>query len=168
MNTEQWDYKIDGKIGGITRIVIGLVLSVFFVVLTIDQLQPQPNKSMMIAFSFGSAAVIALYLLITLSIRYFCFKVYIGSEGFYFQSTPFNGKYYEYIDIQSCKEELKIYRHRHSPNLHYFYFIFTDQNGKTIKFLFEKPLCEREIKTLKKRIENQSLKNSYDPPVSIR
>lgn len=155
MNHETWDYKIDGKINGITAMVIGLVLSVFFVVLTVDQLQPQPNKSMMVAFSFGSMAAAALCLLVTVSVRYFCFKVYIGSKGFYFQSNPFNGKYYEYIDIKRCKEELKIYRHRRSPNLHYYFFIVTEKSGKNTKFLFEKSVCEREINVLKKRIENQ-------------
>ena len=41
---EQWDFTIDGKANGKIRMVIALVLTAVFTVLTIDQLQPQPNK----------------------------------------------------------------------------------------------------------------------------
>lgn len=153
MNNEQWDYKIDGKVNGIARIVILLVLSVLFIVFTIDQLKSGANKHIFVAIAFGVFAVISLYLLIKLSIRYFCFKVYIGNSGFYFKSSPFNGKHYEYDDVVYCKEELKTrYSKQSREVLYYYFFVFKDKNGKTAKFQFEKSVSEREINALKMRI----------------
>lgn len=44
MNNEQWDYKIDGKTNGVTRMIIAAVVGIVFLVLAVDQLQPAPNK----------------------------------------------------------------------------------------------------------------------------
>lgn len=93
---EQWDFTIDGKANGKIRMVITLVLTAVFTVLTIDQLQPQPNKNVFVGFAFGIAAITLLSALIRLTVRYVFFKVYIGREGFYLKTTPFNGKYYPY------------------------------------------------------------------------
>ncbi|HZJ78454.1 MAG TPA: hypothetical protein VFD52_06640 [Clostridia bacterium] len=153
MNNEQWDYKIDGKLNGITRVVIPLVLSAVFTIIAVDQLKSQPNKSLFVAAACGIIAFTSLYLLFKLSVRYFCFKVYIGGNGFYFQSNPFNGKYYEYDDLVYGKEELKTRRSRQSTDvLYYYFFVFKDKNGKATRFQFEKSVCEREINALKKRI----------------
>lgn len=154
MNNEQWDYKINGKVNGITSIVVFLVILVFFGVLTIDQLQAQPNKSLVVAFSFGSIAVVSLCLLIRVLVRYFCFKVYIGRKGFYFKSSPFNGTYYEYPSIKRCREEVKT-SHSRADTHYYYFFNFTETSGKNIKFLFEKSIWECEINVLKTRIENE-------------
>ena len=35
------------------------------------------------------------------------------------------------------------------------YFYFTDKNGKTVRFQYQKPIYEHEIETLKKRIEKE-------------
>ena len=40
---EKWDYIITGRPYGIMRMVIVGALAAFFIVLTIDQLQPAPN-----------------------------------------------------------------------------------------------------------------------------
>lgn len=158
MNNEKWDYKINGKIGGVSRIVICLALSIIFTILTVDQLQPQLNKSIPVTFAFGSLAVLSLCFFIKISNRYFYFKLYIGSKGFYFQSAPLNGKYYEYTSIKSCIEKLDISHHHHSTGFQYYYFfIFTEMNGKTRKFQFEKPTSGHEINELKERIESQTI-----------
>lgn len=90
-------------------------------------------------------------------IRYLCFRVFIGKEGFYFQSNPFNGRYYRYSEIKNCREEgLRSSRSsRSSPTAsasYYYFFIFTDVGGKSTRFQFEKSACEREIQVLKRRI----------------
>ncbi|MEG2036390.1 MAG: hypothetical protein RRZ93_00210, partial [Ruthenibacterium sp.] len=95
VSKEPWQHKIEGKPNGITAIIIFAVLSTFFVVLTVDQLQPQPNKSLMVAFTFGGIAAISLTILINLVVRYFCFKVYIGKTEFFFQSNPFNRQHHK-------------------------------------------------------------------------
>lgn len=161
MRNEQWDYKIDGKMYGIVRIVIPLVIVVFFGMLTVDQLQAKPNKSLFVAFGFGSMTLAVLVSLVTLVIRYFCYKIYIGKSGFYFQTSPFNGAYYDYSDIVRCREELKVGRHR-SEHIYHYYFHFTDKSGKTRKFLFEKPVYEHEVHQLKERIEKSAIKSGTE------
>ncbi len=153
------EYIIDGKRYGKASIIIALVLLITFSVLNVSLIQ----YGVPIVF-LGSGIVFSLAILIVSIIRYSCLKIQIGNKGFYFQSNPFNGKYYKYSDIKSCKEVLKVYRHRgsgtQSPNkLYYYYFIFTDKNGRTKKFQFEKPIHEHEIQVLTMRIENA--KNDY-------
>lgn len=83
-------------------------------------------------------------------------KILIAEKEFYFQSNPFNGIYYKYSDIKTCKEVLKIYKHRRQTlkRLYYYYFVFTDKNNQTRKFQFEKSIHEHEIQILTTRIEN--------------
>lgn len=153
MNNEQWDYRIDGKTNGIIRVFLPIVLAVVFTILAIDQLKPQPNKFMFIAIAFGNIVVISLYLSIKLSIRYFCFKIYIGNSGFYFKSNPWNGEFYIYEDIVYCKQELKTRLLKHGSGVvYYYFFVFKNKSGKTTKFQFDKSVCEREINDLQRRI----------------
>lgn len=153
---EKWDYKIDGKQNGLIRLIIIFAVSVFFIVLTVDQFFGKGNKSMIVGFFFAAVAVSSLYIFIKLALRFFFFKVYIGEKGFYFQSNPFNGKYYEYGDIRDCFEELKTSRSGYSSGpsqtSYFYYFTFTDKSGKSTRFLFDKALYEHEFNELKERI----------------
>lgn len=89
--------------------------------------------------------------LLRLVVRYFFFKVYIGKKGFYFQSNPFDGKYYEYRKIRSYNEETILRQNR----MRYF-FSFTVKGGETKKFQLDRSVCGREITKLKKRINKAS------------
>lgn len=155
LDENRQEYKIDGKNNGKAGIVVVLVLLAVFIVLDIQLMR---YGAPMIVLALGTVFLLAT--LIVLLVRYFCFEVRIGSTGFYFQSNPFNGKYYEYSDIESCKEEMRVYRHRHrrrhggTRRAYYFYFVFTEKGGKTRRFQFEKPIYEHEIKLLTARIEN--------------
>ena len=100
--SEKWDYVITGKPYGITRMVIVGVIAAFFIVLTIDQLQPGPNKMLFIALAFGGIATLMSVTFVRLIVRYFYYKICIGPKGFYFKTNPFNGKYYEYTEIERC------------------------------------------------------------------
>lgn len=153
---DTWDYKIDGKTGSLARLIIMFVISAIFIGLSFAQLKTNDFNFTIVLFFFGSIAVISLGIFLKLLIRYFCFKVYIGKKGFYFQSNPFNGKYYEYSDIANCYEELMSSKESNGPDrVSMYYFTFKDENGKTIKFQFEKALHEREINELKSRIKNK-------------
>ena len=101
---EKWDYIITGRPYGIMRMVIVGALAAFFIVLTIDQLQPAPNKMAFVALAFGGIATLMTVTFIKLISRYFYYKICIGQRGFYFKTNPFNGKYYEYTDIERCGE----------------------------------------------------------------
>lgn len=91
---------------------------------------------------------------------FFFVKVLVGKKGFYFQTNPFNGKYYEYTDVKNCYEELKTSRSGFADSgtsTGYFYFFyFTDKDGKTHKMLFNKALYEHEFNALKERINNSN------------
>lgn len=155
-NFEKWDYVISGKTNGLIRIIIFGVLAGFFAALTVDQIRPVPNKMLIVAVFFGLICTVLTVTLIRLINRYFCFKICIGEKGFFFQSNPFNGKYYNYKDILGCKEELKRIRHSvgyGDPVSYHYFFYFTDKDGKTQKILFEKSLFEREFEVLKNRID---------------
>lgn len=171
INDTAKEYTIDGKTYGKTAIIASLVLLVLFLALTVPAMLQIRQKGVTGSIGFGRIdffvwtgilAIGAIFILLVL--RYCCFKVQIGSTGFYFRSTPFNGRYYSYGDIKSCKIEKKVYRRRDlsgrgavsNHRLYYYYFIFTDQNGKTIKFQFQKPISGHEVEILKERIERQN------------
>lgn len=150
---EQKEYTIDGKTYGKTSIVIALVCLVLVAAMTVPlMLYTAPTGVGIIGFFFGTGILLVLPNAIRLVIRYFCFKVRIGNTGFYFQSNPFNGKHYPYSDIKSCRIEKKVY-HQPGDSLYYYYFIFTDKNGKTTKVQFQKPISGHEIDVLMERIE---------------
>lgn len=154
-NFEKWDYVVSRKTNGLLRIIIIGVLAGIFAALTIDQLRPVSNKMLIVAVFFGLICAVLTVTFIRLINRYFCFRICIGENGFFFQSNPFNGKYYRYEEIVSCKEKLK--RAWHSvgygdPVTYRYFFCFTDKDGKTQKILFEKALFEKEFEALSERI----------------
>ena len=154
-NFEKWDYVVSGKTNGLLRIIIIGVLAGIFAALTIDQLRLVPNKMLIVAVFFGLICAVLTVKFIRLINRYFCFRICIGENGFFFQSNPFNGKYYRYEEIVSCKEKLKQARHSvgyGDPVTYRYFFCFTDKDGKTQKILFEKALFEKEFEALSERI----------------
>lgn len=157
---EKWDYVIDGKQNRLAWIIIMSVISAFFIVLTVDQLKPEPNKNLMVALVFGGIAATTSVISGILIIRYFCFKIYIGKDGFFFQTNPFDGRYYKYSDIKNCNEELITSMHDTTSGaretVYHYYFTFTAKSGESKKVKFEKSVYEREINILKERIEKIS------------
>ena len=161
------EYIIDGKPYGKTTITATIVLLILFLVLTIpvmiqiNYISPKGYEGL--GFFIGTGTLIIGIIFILLVIRYHCFKVKIGSTGFYFRTTPFNGKYFSYSDIKSCRIEQKVYHHHIRGGTHrtfyYYYFIFTDKDVKTTKFQFQKPISEHEVEVLKKRIEETNKLN---------
>ena len=154
-NFEKWDYVVSRKTNGLLRIIIIGVLAGIFAALTIDQLRPVSNKMLIVAVFFGLICAVLTVTFIRLINRYFCFRICIGENGFFFQSNPFNGKYYRYEEIVSCKEKLKQARHSvgyGDPVTFRYFFCFTDKDGKTQKILFEKALFEKEFEALSERI----------------
>lgn len=156
---DEWDYKVSGKNNSLVILILTLVASAFFTALTVDQLVGKGNKLTIVAIFFATIAISSIYIFLKVALRYFFFKVYIGKNGFYFQSNPFNGKYYEYADITSCKEELKSSRSEFisgpSQTSYFYFFIFTDKSGKTTKLQFDKALHGHEFDELKIRINDK-------------
>lgn len=153
---DEWDYKISGKTNNTPRLIILFVISAFFTALTVSQIITSKNQFFIVALFFGAIALSSIYLLVKLALIYFCVKVYIGKNGFYFQSNPFDGRYYEYNEIKSCREEMKTSRssfgNQSSQTAYFYFFYFTDKDGKTHKVQFDKAVYEYEFNVLIERL----------------
>lgn len=145
-------YRINGKAGGVTGLVAAFIAVGMICFFTFPMLQLGS-----IALVMGLVGLLmAVYLLINALFTYFCFQVKIEEAGFYYQSTPFNGKYFSYADITRCWEVERVYRYRRSANRnHYFYLYFTDRQGKTRRFQYENDIYGYEVNILKERINEK-------------
>lgn len=156
------EYLIDGKAFGMTSIVVACVLLIIVTVLETFAFQRLGNIYLLIS---GLAMAIAVLVYTIIHNRYF--KVQIGDKGFYYRSNPFNGRYYKYGEILTCREIKKVVRFRQKNRTHtmpryYFFFEFTDVRGKKQKFSFSKPIHEHEVNVLKERIEKAKYLQSDD------
>lgn len=146
------EYRIDGKRFGISRLVISFVIALSLTAITV----PFAGKTVII-WMIVPGAVLSLCVFLFLLNRYLFFEIKIERDGFFYRSGAFNRKYYKYTDICESKMTKKVYRNRRSAfgdaRLYYYYFSFTDNYGKTIRFQYEKSLYEREVAVLKKRID---------------
>ena len=150
---EKTEYLIDGKVFGRTRIVIAIVLLI--VVAIIDAVIIKATGQMYLAVP---GVAIALFVLIYLINNNTFFKVEIKENGFYCRTNAFDGQYYDYHEIASCRRIKKVVRTRAhyyeaAERRYYFFFEFTDVRGKTRKFQFEDPIHGHEVNVLKERIE---------------
>ncbi len=155
-------YVIDGKAYGRGRIAACCVLLPVVVLLDSVALQVSKGAGILAVFAcLGSATVICAILV--LAVQYACFRVEIGTDGFFLRTLPWNGQYYAYRHIVGCREVEKVVRIRRSrrdaaSRSYYYFFSFTDENGKIRRFQFEKPLYSHEIAVLQQRIEQGSKK----------
>lgn len=150
--SEQEAYRIDGKYLGKARMVGGIFILIILFVM--DYIMA---KTFELWFLLIPGTVLAFFVLLYLILNYYCFRVEIGKDGFYCRTAPWNGRYYAYSEIASCRKVRKtVYRHGHSggpKTNYYFFFEFTCADGKKRRFLFEEPIYGHEIQALKERIE---------------
>lgn len=156
-NKDSEEYLIDGKVYGVTYIIISLVIFAIFSLTMIPMFLREVSAGRWFgAFFSATGFLLPLSIVIKLVIRYFFHKVKIEKNRFYLQTNPFNGKYYAYADIKNCKEVLKVARHGRysgrSSRAYFYFFIFTDMANRTRKFQFQKDIHGHEIDVLKKRI----------------
>lgn len=95
MEQKQWKYKIGS---GKMPVILTLLMFAIFGGLTV-WLHSTNNG----AFIFtGLFSAIMLILVIATSYRLAFFKVLIGKDGFYYQTGPGNGKYYDYTAVEKA------------------------------------------------------------------
>lgn len=146
-------YRIDGKSSGATGLVAAFIVVGMVCIFTFPLLQLGNIALIMGLIGLLTAGVLLVNTLCT----YFCFQVKIEEDGFYYQTNPFNGRYFSYADLTRCWEVERIYRYRRSANRnHYFYLYFTDRYGKTRRFQYENDIYGYEIGILKGRINNRT------------
>lgn len=143
-------YQIDGKTFGVGPLITSVVLAAILTWLDIPMVRSGGLGILFGCIGLGMAAFILCYSLL----NYFCFLVKIDDDGFYLQTTPFNGTYYPYSRIDRSWSVMKIYRRRRSATRqHLFYLYFTDKSGKTRRFLYSDDIFHHEIQILQERIK---------------
>ena len=154
---ETQQYRIDGKASGMVGLIGIFVVAGIVCIFTFPMFQ---IGGIAVIMSLISLLVVGFALINSL-FTYFCFQIKIEESGFYYQTNPFNGTYFNYQDITRSWEVKRVYRYRRSATRnHYFYLYFTDRYGKTRRFLYENDIYGYEVNILKKRInENESREN---------
>ena len=146
------EYLIDGKVFGKTRIVLGIVL-----LMVVAFIEAVIIKTSGIGFLVIPGVAMALYIVISLINSNLFFRVKIEKSGFYCQTNPVNGQYYQYSEITHCKRIKKVVRIRRPRRAenprYYFFFEFTDGSGMSRKFQFEDQIHGHEVDVLMQRIE---------------
>ena len=95
MDSKQWKYKVSS---GKMPMILTLVMFALFGGLTIWLHRIQNG-----AFIFtGALAVVTLILLGATVYRFYFYKVFIGKEGFYYQTGMKNGTYYPYDTVNKA------------------------------------------------------------------
>ena len=149
---EMQQYRIDGKASGAVGLVSVFIVTGMACIFTFPMFQ---LGGIGLAMSVVSLLIVG-YLLINALFTYFCFQIKIEEAGFYYQTNPFNGTYYNYQDITRCWEVKRVYRYRRSASRNYYFYVyFTDRYGKTRRFLYENDIYGYEVNILKERINRK-------------
>lgn len=94
------------------------------------------------------------------------YEIKIQKDGFYCRTNPFNGRYYPYSDIFSCRlvESRRRFGSAYRPGIrkvYYLYdFVFIDRAHRMHRISYNKALFEGEINELVARIEQAQGKKS--------
>ena len=125
MNKKQWKHKITG---GLTGVILSLIMLVGFGGLTI-WMHTSGNDAIII----GRIVVIFAALAFILALyRAVFFKVLIGKDGFFYQTDPRNGRYYNYCEIQKAWTSSGRETNAREMN----YCNFEADEGKIVRFSF--------------------------------
>ncbi len=149
MKTSQWKYKIGS---GKTPVVLTLIMFAIFGVLT-GWLYSENNG----AFLFtGLFSVILLALVIATAYRLVFFKVLIGKDGFYYQTGPGNGRFYDYTQVEKAwihsgeaqNRAQEDYCNIEIPGMPVIRFQFFDADETAVRYLLKRiEAVEREHST---------------------
>lgn len=125
MKNKKWKYKITS---GLTGVVLSLVLLIVFGGLTI-WFHISQNDAIII----GRILVIFAALAFTLALyRAMFFRVLIDKDGFFYQTAPGNGRYYNYYEIR----KMWISTGKESNAQEMTYCNFETKEGKISRFFF--------------------------------
>ncbi len=161
MNDQKWKYKITG---GFTGVILSVVLLAVFCgivhMFPTDQSGPGMLCGILILFAL-LASVLALY-------RAVFFKVLIDRDGFYFQSAPGNGRYFQYSEIK----RMWISTGRETNSNETSYCNFETSDGAILRFFFtgadEKAVdyLIKQVETAKKVDKNKFIDDHREHIVS--
>lgn len=108
------------------------------------------------AFVFGLLLAILMLLVFLVAVfRYLYYRVRIGKDGFFYQTSPTNGRYYEYGET----EKAWISSGREMNGSQSEYCNIAMRNGSTIRFVFYR-VDAKAVKYLIKRVEASAENNA--------
>lgn len=149
---QKQQYRIDGRASGVVGIIGAFAAAGMICIFEFPLFQLGGVALIMGIIGLAIAAFVLVNALFT----FFCFQIKIEENGFYYQTNPFNGTYFNYQDITRCREVKRVYRYRRSATRnHYFYLYFTDRYGKTRRFQYEDDIYSYEVNILKERINRK-------------
>ena len=149
---QKQQYRIDGRASGVVGIIGAFAAAGMICIFEFPLFQL--GGVALIMGIIGLA--IAAFVLVNAIFTFFCFQIKIEENGFYYQTNPFNGTYFNYQDITRSWEVKRVYRYRRSATRnHYFYLYFTDRYGKTQRFQYEDDIYGYEVNILKERINRK-------------
>lgn len=125
IKNETWDHKIGGTLHGF---IPSLILLIVF--LTVSILLYNSNNN---AYIFSAIfSVIGLVLVIISIYRFLFVKVLIGKNGFFHQTGPGNGKYYEYTEISEAFNSSGM----SNNGINNYFFTYKTTDGRIVKFSY--------------------------------
>lgn len=130
-------------------VAIPTILSLLMVVVTVMMLLAWNLPPILIAIPI-IFELVTLAQILSLGLFY---KVQIQKDGFYYRTTPFDGRYYRYSDILDCCLVESQRNMRRSATRYGYYMKFTDCENQTHRVPYNKSLYEGEIDELVARIK---------------
>lgn len=163
LSCDVWDYKTDKGLTVNRRMTTLLCFGGMTAAFGAIQLKSGYNLWLAIVLFVISATLLSLGFAMLYTRTYY--KMYVGDEGFYLQTTRKNGRYYKYTEIKDCYTDYKLYM-RISDNALIAHFYFTTYNGVERKFRFDDLLHRKAVATLDERIKSsKTLKKSKRTPM---
>lgn len=151
---DQRDYIVSGKTQGLTRIAV-----ICFIMGIVMWLSYSLAQEGLPPISYALPTIAAFCALVYVVMHYLFYRIEVLCDGFYCRTNPFNGQFYKYRDIASCKltEQRKRFGSAYRQGVrktHYLhYLVFTDKSGKERRIEYDKGLFEREISILISRMK---------------
>lgn len=152
MLNDVWDYITDKKLQFNVRISSFYGFSIMTAVNGIIQLKSGFNNK--IAAGLFAVAVILFGCGFICSYKKKYYKVCVGRNGFYIQTTRKNGRYFEYKNVKTCYRDYKFYIST-IEKAFFSYFHFTTFDNQEYKFNFHYNLHYKAMDELENRIKHQ-------------
>ena len=151
-DNENWIHRIKRKPKGLPNIIFFAILFAFVCVAGIS-LADSGYSEMVAAIAVVGAFLLVVILVLCVSC--FSFRLYVGSYGFFYRTTPYNGRYYRYSEIAKCKTETMALNTDdiRKPASHAFFFVFTDNEGIKREIEFSPVKHGQIISVLTEKIE---------------
>lgn len=153
---ENWIHKIKVNVQNLLFALVILIPIIMFSMVGFNFEEPEYK----IIFHIVNSLLLIMFTVCF--VKFLSFRLFIGESGFYYRSNPFNGRYYLYKDIESCKIDSRSSGGDvRKPASRSFYFVFTVRGENKREFQFT-PVSHRDIiNTLADKIKQHNQNPSF-------